>query len=249
MKQIVFFLSILFYRAVFSQAVVNPRYQNSLWMVNISYKASQPLADLELRYGYMNGVGLDLNYKTKKNYLFSACYNFYFGRNIRDIDYIDIFKDSHGSVFTNEAIPVFVNASMRGSQMHVNLGKLFPVFPKKPQLALHFQLGAGFLQHKYLFSAPNSQQFSREYLKGYDRLSNGLSIVQTAGITHLGLRKRINFNLAFELTEAFTRNRRYYDYATMGTDTKSYMDIILSLKGSWILPITTRDKKAPVYFK
>lgn len=116
-------------------------------------------------------------------------------------------------------------------------------------MALLLQGGAGFLQHKYLFTAPNSLQFSNTYARGYDRLSNGLALSQEVGIQNMSLNRKINFNFGLEITEAYTKNRRFYDYATQGTDTKSYLDILIALKISWVLPIKSNDKDQPVYFK
>ncbi len=250
MKQLIpLFLFLCGYGAFAQTAVVNPRYQKSLWMFNLTYKAAVPAGSLALRYGYANGMGIDLYYKTKNNFLFGINANAYFGKHVRDINYINFLKDEHGFVFSDDGTPVYLTASMRGSQLQGAFGKLFPVFKKKPQLALLFQAGAGFMQHKYLFSAPNSLQFSKAYLKGYDRLSNGFALNEEAGICHLGLKKLINFNIGLEITEAFTKNRRYYDYATQATDTKTYLDIWVALKCCWVLPLKTHDKNEPVYFK
>jgi hypothetical protein len=250
MKHIVFFLSILSMSALYGQSTqVNPRYQKALWMFNLSYKAALPVGSLASRYGFTNGGGADVYYKTKNNYLWGFNANLYFGSNVRGVDYINIFKDPRGYVFADDGTPENVTVSMRGSQFQAVFGKLLPVFVKKPQVAILLQAGAGFMQHKYLFNAPTSLQFSNEYLSGYDRLSNGFAISEEAGICNLGLNKLINFNIGLEVTEALTKNRRYYDYATMGTDTKTYLDIWVALKCSWVLPINARDKKEPVYFK
>ena len=251
MKRLFFFLSIISLTPAIGQTpVVNPRYNSPLWLVNLSYKAAIPVGSLALRYGFMNGAGLDLYYKTKKNILLGINANLFFGRSVKNVDYINIFKDPvQGYLFTNDGTPVNVAASMRGSQFMGVLGKLLPVFKKKPQLSVLLQAGAGFLQHKYLFSAPNALQFSKEYLKGYDRLSNGFAFSEQAGICNFGLNRLINFNIGIEATQAFTKNRRFYDYATKGTDTKNYLDMLIALKCSWVLPVKAYDKDQPVYFK
>ncbi len=247
------FLAILFlFFGVFLNAqkpLLNPRYHASLWEVNLSYKVATPMGDLALRYGFINGAGLDLYYKSKKNYLIGVNSNLFFGRNVHGVDYVNIFKDKNGYVFSDDGTPVFVSASMRGSEILGTFGKLFPVFTKTPQLALTAQIGVGFLQHKYLFSAPGAMQFNKVYLRGYDRLSNGFALSQQLGLSNLGLKRLINFNIGIEFTEAFTQNRRYYDYGTGGVDTKKYLDIIAALKCSWVLPIKANDKSEPVYFK
>ncbi len=229
--------------------LVNPRYHKAFWLVNLSYKAALPTGSLALRYGFTNGTGMDFYYKSKNNFLWGVNANLYFGSQVRDIDYVNIFKDGNGYLFANDGVPINITASMRGSHYQLVFGKLFPVFTKKPQMALMLQGGAGWLQHKYLFSAPNALQFSTAYLKGYDRLSNGWAISEEIGICNLSLSRLINFNVGIELTEAMTKNRRYYDYATGGADTNTYADFIMALKFSWLLPIKANDKTQPIYFK
>ncbi len=245
---LLFFLVCIFQLSAQSP-LVNPRYSKSLVLVNLSYKAATPAGSLALRYGFMNGAGLDLYLKTKKNFLWGINANILFGRAVRDIDYINIFKDATGYLFTNDGTPIYVSASMRGSQYQAVFGKLIPLFVRKPQMSLMLQFGMGFLQHKYLFTAPGALQFSTEYAKGYDRLSNGLSLSQEVGICNFSINRLINFNVGLELTESYTKNRRFYDYATQSTDTKSYLDILLAIKFSWILPIKVTDRDQPVYFK
>lgn len=259
MKPLFLFFSLFLFAALLGQTVpnksdanklVNARYQQPTWLINLSYKAAIPSGSLALRYGFMNGTGLDFYYKSKNNFLWGLNTCLFFGSNVNGIDYINIFKDANGYVFANDGNPLNITASMRGSQLLGVVGKLIPGFhQKKPQLSILLECGVGFLQHKYLFNAPNTLQFSKEYLKGYDRLSNGLALTQEIGLCNFGLNRLINFNIGIEVTEAFTRNRRYYDYATGGTDTKSYADILYSLKCSWLLPISSQDKKQPLYFK
>lgn len=247
-----FFLILCFF--TFSQSVaqsplINPRYNNSLWLVNLTYKPAVPAGSLALRYGFVNGAGVDVYFKSKKNYLWGINANLLFGRNVRDVNYVNIFKDNYGYIFADDGTPIYITASMRGSQFQLVFGRLLPIFIKKPQMALLVQGGAGFLQHKYLFTAPNSLQFSKTYAHGYDRLSNGLALSQEVGIQSMSLSRKINFNFGLEITEAYTKNRRFYDYATQGTDTKSYIDVLIALKIAWLLPIKTSDKDQPVYFK
>jgi len=250
MKFKICLIAVFFVTNLFGQkSKENKRYTDALWEVNMSYKSALPVGDLSLRYGYFNGAGLDIVYKTKHNYFFGIGNSLFFGRNVRDVDYVNFLKDENGYIFNDDGTPVFLNVSMRGSQWQGLFGKYIPIFKKTPQLALMLQCGAGFLQHRYLFSSTGALQFSSEYKKGYDRLSNGFAISQQIGINHFGLNRLINFKLGIEVTEAFTKNRRYYDYGTGGIDTKNYTDIIIAFKGSWVLPVKATDKKAPVYFK
>lgn len=236
--------------AVFSQTPrENPRYTKPLWLFNMSYRASLPAADLAIPYGFCNGLGIDLLYKTKKNYIAGANGFVIFSRNVKNTDYINFLKDPNGLIFRDDMTPINLNASMRGGEALLVFGKLFPSFKKNPEWSWHVIGGAGFLQHKYLFRAGGTTQFSTAYLPGYDRMRNGPALCQQVGFHYFSLLRLINFNVSAEVTEAFTKNRRYYDYATRTTDTKNYTDIWVSLKLSWMLPIKTRSGKESLYFQ
>jgi hypothetical protein len=231
------------------EKIHNNRYSKPLVLVNLNWKPVLPGADMGKRFGVFNGFGLDLYFKSKKNYLWGLNSAYLFGRSVKDIGYLDFMKDKNGNVFTDEGQPVSIVASMRGSQSQLVFGRLFQFYTKVPEWSFLLQFGAGYLQHKYLFQASNTLQFSGDYLRGYDRLRNGIAVSQEAGICHFNLNRRINFNLVFELTEAITKNRRYYDYATESIDTKSYFDMMSAVKLSWILPVKVMDKSEPVYYR
>jgi hypothetical protein len=231
------------------EKITNPRYQNKLWLVGISYKAIIPAGDLALRYGLCNAFGIGLDLKTKKNYLFGVSIDAMFGRNVKDIGYMDKLKDANGYVYSDEGAPGYFTASMRGMKAAMTAGKIIPLHSKRPEWGVILQAGAGYFQHKNLFSFANSLQFSSTYLRGYDRMRNGIAISEEAGVCHFNLNRLINFNITLEAVEAFTKNSRYYDYATQSFDTKKYTDIYLAIKFAWVLPVKASDKDAPVYFK
>jgi hypothetical protein len=246
-----FTLSLLFpcFLVLAQQPIHNNRYYKPYVLVNLTWKPVLPAGDLANRYTLFNGVGMDVYFKTKKNYTWGINSSFFFGRSVKDIAYLDFMKDKNGYVFTDDGQPVNILASMRGSHLQLAFGKLIQFYTKIPEWSFLVQGGIGILQHKYLFQAANTLQLSSTYLRGYDRLRNGLAISEEAGICHFNLNRRVNFNTGIELTEAFTKNRRYYDYATQSVDDKSYFDMMIAVKVSWILPVKVKDKNEPVYYR
>ena len=56
---------------------------------------------------------------------------------------------------------------------------------------------------------------SKEYKKGYDRLTNGPAITEGISYLHCGSKRLINFSLGLECTQGFTQNRRDYNFDQM----------------------------------
>jgi hypothetical protein len=61
-------------------------------------------------------------------------------------------------------------------------------------------------------------QVQGAYAKGYDRLTNGPAISQYIGWLHLDRKKLVNFNAGIEIIEAFTQNRRDFNFDQMKKD-------------------------------
>ena len=108
-------------------------------------------------------------------------------------------------------------------------------------------VGVGLIQHKIRIEVigNNIPQLSKEYKKGYDRLSNGLLLTQSVGYLYLSTNRLLNFYIGVECMEGFTQSRRSFDYDLMKQDTKKRLDVLYGGKIAWILPLY---KKAPQSF-
>jgi hypothetical protein len=56
-----------------------------------------------------------------------------------------------------------------------------------------------------------------------------------------------NFYIGIELMQAFTMNRRSYNFDTMETDYTKRTDLLFGLRAGWILPLYARAPKAYYY--
>ncbi|MBA2408029.1 MAG: hypothetical protein H0V65_08585, partial [Chitinophagales bacterium] len=126
----------------------------------------------------------------------------------------------------------------RGIALWAKIGKIIPVYNANPNSGITLTAAAGFLQHRIKISDPNHTlpYLSGDYTKGYDRLSNGPAIYQYVGYTHLDKRKLVNFTVGIEAMEAFTKNRRDWNFDQMKKDESRRLDILLGIKAGWILP-------------
>src|SRR5690606_25361379 len=122
-------------------------------------------------------------------------------------------------------------------------GRVFPVVGPNPNSGLHLKLGAGLMQHKIKIqeSTRTAHHVIGDYAKGYDRLSNGLSLSQSIGYTHFSNYKLINYYVGVEFFEGFTKNRRTVNFDTGLHDGRQRIDIIGSVVVRWYFSIYKRQ--------
>ena len=107
--------------------------------------------------------------------------------------------------------------------------------------------GGGYLSHKISMYdvGKNIPQIHGNLMKGYDRLTGGVSINQFIGYMWMSQNKISNFYFGFELQEAFTKGLRGWQYDLMAKDDKQRLDLLYGFRFGWLLPLY---KKAPKEF-
>jgi len=202
-----------------------------------------PFGDLSERFGVNGSAGFSYYYKTKSNLLIGAEGNLIFGANVKNSNELaSEIRTPDGFFIDNQGLLATVLIQERGLDIRLVAGKIFPVFGPNPNSGLLIKFGAGFLQHRIRFEARENEvpQIEGEAQKGYDRLSNGLSISQFIGYHHYGNRNRINFSVGLEFIEAFTQSRRDYNIDLMRRDDANRLDGLVGLRATWIIPIYQR---------
>ncbi len=77
------------------------------------------------------------------------------------------------------------------------------------------------MQHKlkYNFAKDLLPQLEGDYVKGYDRLSNGFMTYQFIGYQHMDPRQYVSLIGGVEFYQGYTQSRRGYNYDTRTFDT------------------------------
>jgi hypothetical protein len=101
------------------------------------------------------------------------------------------------------------------------------------------------MQHKInIFHKDNNiPQLRGDYLKGYDRLTNGLVVGQYIGYNYFANNGLLNFHVGLDISAGFTKGRRDYLYDVMRSDNASRMDILFGVRGGWYIPIFKRKSE------
>ena len=216
--------------------------------VGLSYGFQFSGGDLVKRFGNNSSVGLCLDFKTKKYWSFGINGSFLFGKDVKE-SLFDSIDSPNGGVITKKGEFGDVRTYERGFTAAITGGRMFSLGLGKPNPNSGFivNVGVGFIQHKVRIEVigNNIPQLSKEYKKGYDRLSNGLMLTQSIGYLYLSSNRLLNFYLGVECMEGFTQSRRSYDFDKMKKDTEKRFDTLFGIKAAWILPLY---KKAPQEF-
>lgn len=218
-----------------------------------------PQNDLAGRFGQSSSIGIGCDYKTQNHFLFSFQAAFIFGSNVKSNYILNGLRDSYlfdetdpnsGGIIDQNGKYSDVRLFQRGFYSFLKFGKIFPAFATNPNSGFYCSLGLGVLQHKIHIDAIGkaTPQLSENYLKGYDRLSNGFALSQNIGYMYYSRNRLINFFIDFQLIEAFTQNRRQYNYDMQDYDKQPRTDVLSSIRFGWVLPIYTKQTQEFYYY-
>jgi len=204
-----------------------------------------PAGDLADRFGNAAQVGGQFMLKLKNNWMFQVDGTYFFGRTVKEDSVFKNFTTSTGLIIGRGGNPAELIVMQRGYTFMLSAGKIFPWIGPNPNSGIHLSLGAGFMEHKLFIRDEFGEvpQLEGEYIKGYDRLTNGFALRQTIGYQHFSNYRYFNYFIGLEFTEGFTRNRRDLNFDTMQRDNSQRIDIFCSLVARWYFPFYKRQPK------
>jgi len=216
-----------------------------VFLLGPSFAYQQPGGDLADRFGYNFNVGGSVTAKLKSNWFFGIEGQFIFGDQLNQNHILDSIRTQQGFLIGTNGGYADVFLYERGFHFFMKAGKIFPAFHSNPNSGIMATLGMGLLQHKIRIENDdnNVPQLHDDYVKGYDRLTNGLSLTEYIGWIYLGKNRIANFSGGFEFTQAFTKNRRSFNFDEMKRDDESRLDLLFGVRVSWFIPFYRRKPK------
>lgn len=206
------------------------------------YGLQIPGADLAERFGVNNAVGTSFHIKTRKNVYFGAEGSFMFGNDVTEPGLMSNLLTSDNEVISNFGQISEIIVMQRGFMVTLIGGKVIPVGKSNPNSGILLKGGVGFFQHKIRLENQVHEitQLQDEYLKGYDRLTNGIVFSQFAGYFYMGNNRFTNFYIGAEAFQGFTRSRRDWNFDTQTRDDDLRTDLLLGLRVGWVIHIYRR---------
>lgn len=207
-----------------------------------------PFGDLSRRFGPDLAAGGAFLMKLKSNWVFGLEGNYLFGQNIKE-DVLVQLKNKDGFVVDNEGYPADLRLTQRGFVTHLVIGRVLPFLSANKNSGFLIWAGAGIMEHRIkLYDAQQRIAAVRgDLVKGYDRLTFGLSFTQFIGYLFLSEYRYVNFYAGIEITEGITSSVRKYNYDTGKPDTQKRFDGLCGLRFGWILPLY-RKKPDDFYY-
>jgi len=222
--------------------------------LSVGYGGYFPGSTMAERYGYTNLFHIEGGYKFKNNFYITLGGAFMLGENVKETNMFEQFAfsktwkllngddyriygwiDGNGNVF----YPAF---EQRGYVIPIRFRYIINKLrlPKQnPNSGLFVELGCQFIEHSIFFKAipAKTPYLEGDMLKGYDRLSNGIGVIESIGYKYFGNSRFLNFYLAFDFSQNFTQSRRSVDYDTGVYDARQRTDILYGFRAGWTFPI------------
>jgi len=223
----------------------------SAFVPYFAYAFQFPGGDVADRYGVNSTIGGGLFYKTKKNLLFSADFNYIFGNDIKNADTILwMVETKNGHIIDGNGVFAQYVLYERGYSINFRIGKIFRVLNPNPNSGILVMGGLGYLLHRMKIDNQyrTAPQISGDYAKGYDRLTGGIALNEFIGYYYMGRRRVLNFFGGFEFYQAFTKSKRDYIFDQMKKDTNKYVDLFFGIKVGWMIPVYDRAPDKYYYY-
>jgi hypothetical protein len=202
-----------------------------------------PLQDLNKRFGEFGVAGASFLWKTKKNWVWGVDGTFLFGSLVKEDSVLKAVSVGDNFLIGADGTLYDIRLQMRGMQWSARFGKLIPLGKPNKNSGLLLTMGAGLLQHRIRFDFERNADIppiADGYQKGYDRLSNGLSLNPSVAYVHLSNNRLLNFFFALDYSLAFTQNRRSWNFDLEGPDNLTRTDGALWIRAGWIVPLYER---------
>lgn len=211
----------------------------SMFTFETTYQGFIPGGDLAKRYGFTSTAGGVLGYKLKSNFYFSAGLMTLFGGDVRDVSMLNNLT-INGFLIDNQGNFIDVKPTETGLLIPFSFGKIHPLpFSNNKNSGLYWELGPQFIQHRIWFNVPRNRvsYLTKEYQKGYDRLSNGWGIHEGIGYRYFSNNGYVNFLVGLDVSQNFTQSRRSLQFDQGKRDSKTYLDLLYGIHAAWILPL------------
>ncbi len=209
-----------------------------------------PMGDLKERYNFFGQAGSSFMIKFKNNFTITTEGLVLFGEGYKGDDPLRLIVNSNGTLTNEYGQPAEFARGMRGMQITSKIGYILSKYSHNPNSGITISLGGGFFQTKYWIDqrGNNIPQIMGDYVKGYDKMSNGFALTQFVGYTYFHNKNFWNLFFGIEFTEAWTESRRSWDFTLMRRDNSRHHEFMATIKAGWIISFIRREAEDIYYY-
>lgn len=219
-------------------------------MINLNAAFHIPGGDLDNRFGNSALFGVGFQLKNKNNIYWGFDGAGLTGSTIVEDNIINIISADSIDIIDLNGNTASVRFWERGAHAQFVLGKIFPVLAPNKNSGFFVQAGLGYMYHKIRIEDIGNQspQLNSDLLKGYDRLSMGISTSEFIGYRYFSNSQKINFFIGIEFIQAFTQDVRQYDYNAQTAYQDKRLDLLSGLKFGWTFPLYKKSDNKYYYY-
>jgi hypothetical protein len=208
-----------------------------------------PLADLAKRFGPYTKVGASFHRKSASNWLIGAKFSYMLGTQIKEPQFLNNLATQAGGTITAGGALNILRLYQQGYYAGIEVGKIIPKWQVNANSGPIVLANMGFVQHKIKIYDRDNQfpQLKGDYIKGYDRLTNGLYAETVLGYAYFGTKRNINGLLALSVNIASTQGRREWWFDTQTTGLDKRIDASAGLVFIWWIPFQQK-KVEDIYY-
>jgi hypothetical protein len=222
----------------------------ALPILQISYAVQVPIGDLANRFGIAHNIGGNIAYKTRNNWIVSLGGHYIFGDIVQNKEkLLDEMLTPNNIIIGSDGAPAIVNIGQSGYMLDFRVGKILPILRPNKNSGPIISIGGAFMEHWISYSVQNNAipQLQGDYLKGYDRLTNGFMLNQFIGYHFQGNSRLLNFYGGFEFSQGFMGNRRSYDIPEQRKIDPNLTYFQFGFRIGWMLPFYKRNQNEFYY--
>jgi hypothetical protein len=244
-----FILIIIIFQFLSCKILAQDSSINNITCFTVQFQQDKPIMDYGKRFSWCNRAGASIYKKTSSNYIFGARFDFIFGSNIIEDSLAINLTNSTGGITGLNGNPYDMPVFQRGYQAGIDFGRILPFAQANKNSGPLLLTSIGFMQYKLNFYDKDNvfPQLTKEYKKGYDRLTNGLFIDQLVGYSYFSKSHSLNFYAGINFNYARTGGRRnwLFDVQRSGLDKRN--DATIGARIGWIIPLYAKKVEDTYY--
>lgn len=220
-------------------------FSNRIFNIQFLYNYHSPSGDFSKTFGNFNSIGFGGLFKSKNNWVLGVELNYLFGKEVKTNSILNNLGSSGGYLSSTFGDPGNFSVGMNGWAGFIKGGRVIGLSKRNMNSGILLTAGIGFLQHKVKLTSHdgNIPSLDKNYVRGYDRFSNGIAFSEFVGYSYQSRNRLVNFYFGLELIQAKTYNRRGYNYDQMAEDKGLKTDLSTSLRFGWMIPIYLNTKE------
>ena len=252
MNKFIYCLIILFWginSIIAQESPKNGANLNPGFIIGFSYGYGFPDGNLKTRFGNNFNIGISPHfYFNNSNFYAGLDASYLFGTDVKTNPLTNL-TDINGQLISVDRSYASLTLDERGFLVGLNIGKIIP-FNQNKRSGLKVQAGGYIFRHWIHFQKDFGilPQLEGEYLKGYDRLTGGITLNEFIGYQYLKKNSKINFYIGLDMYQGFTKSLRKYNYDLADYDLDNRNDILWGIKAGWILPIYIENHPEEIYY-